>query len=271
VAKNTGMKLIKYKEQLRGLRSHLGISMREVEEHSRRIAQAEDNQEYYVSNAWLTQLEKGESVPSIYKLYSLSVIYRVKFTALLQLFGVDLENITKHQLETPLQKTHLANAGVYDSARPVAFPIQFDRGFNLSRTGLLSRLVELWGEVPISFLQHLDLKTSQYGYIGMDDYTMYPLLRPGSFVQIDAATKISTTQWRTEFERPIYLLELREGYACSWCDLEGEELTLVPHPLSHCRTKRFKYPGEIDLLGRVTGVAMRIIPREPEVTPKLPK
>ena len=39
---------------------------------------------------------------------------------------------------------------------------------------------------------------------------MYPLLRPGSFVQIDShVNRTHPSRWRTEFDRPIYFIELR--------------------------------------------------------------
>src|SRR6266851_7695781 len=85
-------------EQLKELRSRLGITTRHVTEKSQRIAEAEGNEEFYISNAWLTEIENTEATPSIYKLYSLSVIYHVKFSALLALFGVDLTKIPKHQM-----------------------------------------------------------------------------------------------------------------------------------------------------------------------------
>jgi transcriptional regulator with XRE-family HTH domain len=77
--------------QLRELRSRLGVTTREVEELSKKIAVESENEEFYISNAWLTQIENRNSVPSIYKLFSLSVIYRTKFTDLLAAFGVLLE------------------------------------------------------------------------------------------------------------------------------------------------------------------------------------
>jgi len=247
-------------EQLKEVRIHLGITTREVEEHSRKIAEAEGNEEFYISNAWLTQIENKQSIPSIYKLYSLSTIYRIKFADLLKLFGVDLEKISKYQLATPLQKTHLTTLEVYDGDRAVTFPVRFDRGFSPEKTNLLSRMVEIWGEVPISLIQHLDIKHSQYGYIGLQDYTLYPLLRPGSFVQIDdRLNRVQTFGWRTEFDRPIYFVELRDGYACSWCELQGNQLTLLPHPLSPCSTRQFVHTMEAEIVGRVTAVAMRII------------
>jgi len=77
-------------EQLRELRARLGVTTREVEECSRAIAGDHGNEEFYISNAWLTQLENKNSIPSIYKLFSLSVIYRTKFADLLGIFGIDL-------------------------------------------------------------------------------------------------------------------------------------------------------------------------------------
>jgi transcriptional regulator with XRE-family HTH domain len=65
-------------DQLRELRSRLGVTTREVEELSKKIALESENEEFYISNAWLTQIENRNSVPSIYKLFSLSVIYRTK-------------------------------------------------------------------------------------------------------------------------------------------------------------------------------------------------
>src|ERR1700716_1999229 len=177
------------REQLKSIRFRLGITTREVADFSQKIAEAEGNPEFHISNAWLTQIENSDSVPSIFKLYSLSAIYRMKFTDLLHLYGLDLQKLGLHQLAAPLPNTHLTTLEVYDADRTVSFPIRFDRSFDLDNTNLLSRMVELWGEVPIALIQHLDVRHSQYGYVGLEDYTLYPLLRPGSFVQIDSRVR----------------------------------------------------------------------------------
>src|SRR5579863_2401399 len=247
-------------EQLKDIRNRLGITTRDVAEFSQRIAQAEDNSEFHISNAWLTQIENSDSVPSIFKLYSLSSIYRIKFSDILLLYGVDLQHLTKHQLSAPLPKTHLTQLEVYDTDKTVSFPVRFDRSFDVDNTNLLSRMVEVWGEVPIALIQHLDVRHSLYGYIGLQDFTLYPLLRPGSFVQIDqSARKIHPLKWSTEYDRPVYFIELRDGYACSWCELQGSQLILIPHPLSPCSVRQFVHGNEAEIIGRVTGVAMRIV------------
>ncbi|MGH9776508.1 MAG: helix-turn-helix domain-containing protein [Candidatus Acidiferrales bacterium] len=257
-------------QQLREARARLGITTREVEEYSRKIADEESNDEFYISNAWLTQVENKESVPSIYKLYSLCVIYRLNYSELLRLYGVELESMGKHQLITPLRKTHLATIELEDKERAINFPVRFDPGFRLEKTNLLSRMVEIWGEIPLSLLESLDIRNGQYGYIGLEDFTLYPLIPPGSFVQIDDhQNRILPTQWRTEFDRPIYFIELRESYACSWCDLQAKRLTLIPHPLSPCGIRQFDYGSEAEIVGRVTAVALRIVnqPHSPIAPP----
>jgi transcriptional regulator with XRE-family HTH domain len=261
-------------EQLRELRNRLGVTTREVEEFSRSIAEDRQNEEFYISNAWLTQLENKNSIPSIYKLYSLSVIYRTKFNDLLTVFGIDLSATSRYQLAFPLQNTHLTSFEPPNPEKSITFPVRFDKSFSLETTSLIARMVEVWGEVPIPLIQKLDVRHCQYGYIGMQDFTMYPLLRPGSFVQVDnQPTRTQASAWRTEFDRPIYFVELRDGYACSWCEVRGSQLMLIPHPLSGCAIRQFVYPSEAEIVGQVTGVAMRLIPSDEELDelPKLPK
>jgi len=161
-------------EQLRTLRTRLAVTTREVSEYSRVIAQEHDNEEFYTSHAWLTQLENKDSIPSIYKLFSLSVIYRTKFTDLLAIFGIDLSASARHQMALPLQSTHLTTLEVPDPQQLIRFPMRFEKGFNLDQTSLISRMVEVWGEVPVALIQKLDVRRCHYGYIGLDDYTMYP-------------------------------------------------------------------------------------------------
>ena len=247
-------------EQLKNIRFRLRITTRDVAEFSQKIAEAEGNSEFQISNAWLTQIENSDSVPSIFKLYSLSAIYRIKFNDLLLLYGVDLQRLTQHQLAAPLPETHLTNLEVYDQERTVSFPVRFDRSFDVDNTALLSRIVEVWGEVPIALIQHLDIRHGLYGYIGLHDMTLYPLLRPGSFVQIDSRVrKIQPLRWRTEFDRPIYFVELRDGYACSWCELQEGHLLLLPHPLSACAVRRVLYGTDAEIVGQVSAVAMRLM------------
>ena len=79
-------------QQLKLLRNRRHITVREVEQASRRIADAKRDKRYQISNGWLAQLENGVSEPSICKLFSLSVIYQVNLLDLLRLYDIDVDN-----------------------------------------------------------------------------------------------------------------------------------------------------------------------------------
>lgn len=263
-------------ERLQDIRFRLGLTIRDVAERSERIARDEANGEFQISTAWLVEVENSSGIPSVYKLYSLSAVYHIRFSDLLLLYGVDLEKITKHRMLMPAKQTHTTPVEVFDQDRTAIFPIRFDQGFDPGRTNLISRMVEIWGEVPMGLIQHLDFRNSLYGYIGLDDLTLYPLLRPGSFVQIDQRTKkVHPTISSSEYDRPIYFVELRDRYVCSWCELQGTRLILTPHPLSPCGTRLYEFLKEASIVGQVTGVAMRIVDdgrtRASDETARLPK
>jgi transcriptional regulator with XRE-family HTH domain len=247
-------------ERLKAYRTALGVSVREVQEYSRHIARATGQPAFTVSHSYLTSLESGrKGVPSLHKLFTLSVVYRVRFVDLLLWYGLDLENISKFEMDIKLPRTHVIWHDVYDPERPVSFPVRFDPGFKLEQTDLLSRIVETWGEVPIGFIQHMGIRKRLYGFIGTTDFTLHPLIRPGSIVSIDDHdTKIQQSGWETDFDRPVYFLQLRDSYAFGWCQVGEGKLNLIPYSTVRCRIKQYEYPDDVDVIGRVVGVAMTL-------------
>jgi transcriptional regulator with XRE-family HTH domain len=249
--------LLSPNQQLKQLRSRLGMSTREVSDLSQQIAVAEGNPEFHISNPWLTQVENSDSVPGIHKLYSLSIVYRIKITDLFLMFGIDLRKLHQDQLTSQLASTHLTTLDAPDPNGQVIFPVRFAPSFDVRHTNLLSRMVEMWGQVPLALVQGLDVRNNMYGYIGLEDYMLYPILRPGSFVQIDPSVKkIVRSGWHSEYERPIYFVELRQGYSCSWCELNQSELLLLPHPHSPCKIRRLIHGVDAEIVGRVTGAGI---------------
>jgi hypothetical protein len=66
------------------------------------------------------------------------------------------------------------------------------------------------------------------------------LIRPDSFVEIhEHQNKVKAGSWQNEFDRSIYFVELRDAYACSWCEIDGNQLVLVPGPQSRGRLDNF--------------------------------
>jgi transcriptional regulator with XRE-family HTH domain len=242
---------------LRIVRENLGLTMRDVETASELLARRHGNEEYFVPISRLSDFETKGVVPSIYRLYSLAAIYRRDFRELLGWYGVDLE-VAVSDLETcEPPRSHLSTA--LSATKAIQMPIRMDPSFDPRKTLNFGRMVEQWGPVPMAYLEQLAKTNFTYGYIGSEDLTMYPILPPGSFIQVDEArNKVSEGGWRSEYERPVYFVETREDHVCCWCTLTRDEIILQPHPLSPVSPRVLRYPQEAEVLGQVVGVAMRL-------------
>jgi len=250
---------------LRGLRERLGLTMREVESASARIAERHGNEEFGVSPSRLSDIETKGLVPSIFRLYSLAIVYRSDLREILAWYGIDLSlSAADLQLNLP-PKSHFEET--LQGTAKVAIPTRLDPSFDPRRSANLSRMVEQWGSVPLGYLANLSQDKYMYGYVGSEDFTMYPLLPPGTFLQVDEArTKIEQALWRSELERPIYFVETRDGYTCCWCSLKGDDIVLHSHPLSPVPVRVLRHPREAEVIGQVVGIALKLGEWRPVVT-----
>ena len=249
--------------RLRAARERLRLSTRDVERLSRGIAERKQNQEYYISHAWLSEIEGGEFIPGIFKLYTLSTIYQYRFDRFLIIFGIDINEIAREQMGVPLPRTHLVQPAS-EEQRITELPASHIAGVPLDRTDLVSRMFAGFRGLEASLFPASESGSLIYGYVGVKDLTLSPLIRPGSFVQIDPSQrKIERGGWTSVFERPIYFTELRDEYVCSWCEERQGRLLLVPYPHPQSSIREVRYPAEAGIIGRVTAVNMRIAdPRE---------
>ena len=245
-------------QKLRRVRERLSLRVRDVEQASLRIAERYRNDEFAVLINRISEIENRGLVPTLFKLYSLCAIYRLDYREVLEWYGVKLSSLPGDSVFAEVAKTHLLGFR-HESEGEVLLPVAMDPGIDFRRTTYLSRMIQRWGRIPLMLLEALDLKNHRYAYIGTEDWFMAPLLQPGSLVLIDEARrKVAAGTWANEFERPIYFLEHRAGYVCGWCALEGTRLIVQPHPASTCAPAVFSYPDEIDIVGQVVGVAMRL-------------
>jgi transcriptional regulator with XRE-family HTH domain len=250
---------------LRGVRERLGLTMREVESASARIAERHGNEEFGVSPSRLSDIETKGLVPSIFRLYSLAIVYRSDLREILAWYGIDL-SLSAADLQLNLPPNSHFEETLQGTAK-VAIPTRLDPSFDPRRSANLSRLVEQWGSVPLGYRPNLSQDKYMYGYVGSEDFTMYPLLPPGTFLQVDEArNKIEQALWRSELERPIYFVETRDGYTCCWCSLKGDDIVLHSHPLSPVPVRVLRHPREAEVIGQVVGIALKLGEWRPVVT-----
>src|ERR1700677_5334450 len=77
-------------KRLRAARERLCLSIREVEDLSREISLKMNAPDFFISRSWLGALEAGKLKLNIYRLQSLSLIYRLGLDEILSFFGVDI-------------------------------------------------------------------------------------------------------------------------------------------------------------------------------------
>ena len=237
---------------LRQARERLQLTYREVEQATYQLALRRGRSEFIIHISRLAEIENRGVTPSIHKLYSLSIVYHLDPIEVLNWYGVP---VSEHFRDG----ANGAGSATHPAAPParLRFPLRFDPGFDPGRTDYMTRMVESWGYLEAGL--HNGPAKYCFAYVGLDDHTMEPLVRAGSLLQVDPKRqKIENNGWKNEYERPIYFVEVRNGYRCSWCLRLGNSLILQPHPLSASPPQSLRYPEEAQLIGQVVGVAMRL-------------
>jgi len=243
---------------MKKIREKLLLKYRDVSEASQRIAKQNGNVEFAIGLSRLADIENKGTVPSIYRLYSLGTIYGMDFNEMLSLFGVNVAQMPSDSLRLGFSRTREARFNP-SGGLVIELPAEIDKSFDLSATTYISRHIHRWGKLPALLLQSLDLRKQRYAFVGTDDWSMHPLIRPGSFVQIDEAKRqIKRDSFVHEFEKPIYFLEHRNGFRCGWCTIRNGWMVVQSHAASGVPPEIYKYPSEVDVIGQVVGIAMRL-------------
>ena len=240
-------------QRLKSLRNKRNITVRDVEHASRRIAEAKGDKRFCISNGWLAQLENGVSEPSICKLFSLSVIYRANFLDLLRLYNVDVDD--KEQYGS-VANPHLTQLISNNSNASTGTPTVHAQ-LATSLTPELHATGNGNGHHATGII---------YGHVGSVDFTMFPMIRPGALLKIDTTqNRLTPIAWRNEHERPIFFIELRDAYACGWCELQGNQLLIIPHHSSPATVRRLTYGREAEIVGRVVGYNTQCVDVETQI------
>ncbi|PYX47434.1 MAG: hypothetical protein DMG79_13950 [Acidobacteria bacterium] len=230
---------------------------------SQKIAHEKNDPAFFVPHNWISDLENGKSKPRLLpRFHSLSLIYDCDINEILAAFGLNIADLGNERGHISLPHTHLSGLPRAQSDPRVVATPQLPLKLPLQQTNLVHRMFQGLGEMAFFLLQQAGPQEVLYGYVGTDDYTLDPIIRPGAFVQIDPEqNKVIRGMWPSEHERPVYFVELRDNrYAVCWCELEGNYLLLVPSPKSPVPIRHLRYPQDADIVGRVVGFAHLIAP-----------
>jgi transcriptional regulator with XRE-family HTH domain len=236
--------------RLRQIRERLGLTYRDVQRASVKLACNRGQQQFVLHLSRLAEIENHEVVPSLHRLYALAVIYHLSPMEIFRWYDIPLEQFMGDATSIPAPQTHLMSFSGFSEAQKIPRELPKETGFLAPETGGISELGNM-------------LRTSagryRYGFIGTSDCRMSPLVRPGSVVIVDVTVRrVEEVEWSTEFDRPIYFVELHEGHRCGWFLQHGNRLMMQTHPLSRCVPEAWRTPDEAEIVGRVTGFVTQL-------------
>ena len=117
-------------------------------------------------------------------------------------------------------------------------------------------LLSAWSQVPVPLMLEVDWERGPLVLVGLSDRMMWPLLPPGSLLQLDPKVRnVVNGKW-SEFERPVYLIEYRGRFYCCHAERRGETLRLISHqespepPSISVAMKEAKVRGQVRLIFR---------------------
>jgi len=234
--------------RLRQTREALGLTYRDVEQASCEIAVKRGRPDFILHISRLADIENRNVVPSLYKLYSLATIYHTSPVEISSWYEAPFVRTFEDGTAFRAPHTHL-----YEFQKNQLSPENHSSATSPECTGLLaesstlsSSFRQVNGAMPERY---------RYGYIGLTDRRMAPILRPGSMVLVDTAIrKVEDADWSSEYDRPLYFVETRGGYRCGWFQKHKSRLIMQPHTLSRCAPEAWRMPEEAEILGKVVAV-----------------
>jgi transcriptional regulator with XRE-family HTH domain len=236
--------------RLRQAREKLGLTYREVEKASFEIAMKRGRPDFILHISRLADIENRNVVPSLYKLYSVSVIYHLSVSEISGWYEAPFQQTFPDGASFPSPRTHLTE---FLLPGPMPSSVHPDHLHDAAATGLLRELPPAVNGLPGPVEESRG--RYRYGYIGLSDRRMMPVLRPGSMVLVDTSVhRIADADWKSEHERPMYFVELHGGYRCGWFQKVKSQLFMQPHTLSRCAPESWRTPEEAELVGQVIGV-----------------
>src|SRR5262245_38551937 len=156
-------------QKLKRARERLNLRYRDVEEASLRIAELRKNDEFIINLSRLADIENKGTIPSIFRIYSLSAIYRLEPFDVMEWYGVDFSRLAADSTTIDVEKTHMIGFSA-NGHGAVQVPLSLDPGIDQRRTTYISRLIQRWGKVPLMLLNGVELRDHRYAFIGSEDW-----------------------------------------------------------------------------------------------------
>jgi len=246
---------------IRGARRRAGLSLREASEVSREVARELHDNRYFASPGSLSEYEATNAPPRhIHKLFTVCVLYSIRFQELLHSFGLQLE------------ETDVASIPDEWMARARWPMVQSSPSVTPGRTptgGFLAALLERFRELPF-FLRHAlpslsglrDISLRDIFWVGGHQKPMHPSLTGALFVIVDRRKRRPRIlPGKAAGEQPLYLLVRRDGsYVMASCGIENHAIVLHPYAEQFVPPERLRRGIDAEVVGQIVTVVRSLPP-----------
>ena len=243
---------------LRAARTKPRLSLRDVAEMSRKIADLLGDRRHFVSPSSLCDYEQFDAPPRhFHKAVTLCSLYGLQFRVFLKAIGIALEEAGTEPIPDHLARRTLEME-----------PVENSDGNDMSRrSGFLEQMLERCEEIPFFLRQAIgplsgleDPSLDDWFWIGGEYDVLHPCLANGLFVLVNRRDKrpIHFTS-KPAWQQPAYVIQLRNGtYLCACCGIENGTLVIHPYSDQFRRSEHLRYHHDAEVVGRIVTVIRKL-------------
>lgn len=198
-------------ERIQAILRSKGLTLYRLSQHSAELYGR--SSPYFVPHNLYYDLRSETFSPSVSQIFSLSRISGYRMRDWLNVFGLDLESITRMQIQLHAKRTVLLDTTLTDQNEWVSW---FSSRALREPVASIAPLAQLLARTaPRRMSSISDLKRRfLYAKIGLEDALAFPDLVPGSIVRVNPDGLNSSTRANSSASDQIFLLEHSKGYFC---------------------------------------------------------
>ena len=169
---------------------------------------------YFLHHNLYYELKVGTFSPSLHQLFALSRISNYRMADWLHVFGLDLEDIPRLQVQLPTKRTILLDSSLIDPNAWVPWFRDRSNATVIPTVAPLSQMLETGPTVRQQSLLQMNKQNFLYAKIGREDAFAFPDLLPGSIVRINPRLADSPSAEGQMQSQRLFLVEHSMGICC---------------------------------------------------------
>ena len=199
-------------DKVRAILASKGLTLYRASQQS--IALYGRSSPHFLPHNLYYDLRSGSFRPSVHQIFALSRISGYRVADWLQVFGFDLEDITRLQILLPSKRTIVLDSSLTDPNEWISWLHNRRLGEPIPSIAPLARLLELGPHRRISSVSPLD-RHFIYAKVGGEDAFAFPDLVPGSIVRVNPDTTANlVSAENSAISDRLFLVEHSKGFCC---------------------------------------------------------